>query len=178
MRVWAYCAAGYAESVRRAAGVEPVVCPPTTAETLDLRVLENRDLIFLKLHSLPDAHALLGSPQGPPVALRSEQLRAWGVDLGGAVVFAAVCYMGDASHPMRQAFLEAGASAVIAGPGQNYGSVTGELKGVDLLGVWVRRWLRVGFGVSAAIGLARQRVRLAARRSEAARDALEFDVFV
>lgn len=175
MNILAYCAEKYRENVRRAAGVEPLCCPPVTAETLDLGLLENRDLIYFKLHSLPDAHAFLGGRTGPPVALRADQLR--GVDLGGAVVFAEVCYVGEATHPMRQALLEAGASAVIAGPGLNYGSVSEELKGADLLGLWLRRWLRTGLGVTRAHRLARQRVRLAARGSAAARDALGFRVF-
>ena len=130
MRVFAYCAANYEQATRRAAGVPPVCCPPVWADTLDLSLLENNDLLFFNLHSLADIPAFLGTKYGPPIALRATQLAE--VDLGGAVVFAENCYLGDSQHPMRQALLDAGASAVIAGAGLNYGSTGQDLKGADL----------------------------------------------
>lgn len=176
MKVFAYCSLAYVEATRRAAGVEPFTCPPVTAETIDLSWLEGNDLLFINLHSLPDAHALLGNRNGPPVALRASQLEE--LDLGGAVVFSEVCFMGDEQHPMRQAFLNAGASAVIAGPGKNFGSVTTKLKGADLLGLWVRRGLKRGWTPARALRVARGRVRLAALRgSSSAKDALGFRLF-
>lgn len=163
MNVFAYCAANYSEATRLAAGVDPLPCPPSQAETIDLTRLEGRDLIYLNLHGLPDAGALLGSPQGPPVALRANQLA--NVDLGGAVVFAQTCYLGETGHPMRQALLDAGASVIIAGPGENLGAnnewmrETGKLAGADLLGLWVRRGLETGLAAHKALALALARVR-------------------
>lgn len=175
MKAWAYCAKPYLEATRRAAGVEPLVCPPVVAETLDLAHLEGNDLIFLNLHALPEGHALLGSRYGPPVALRVRQLDS--VDLGGAVVFAECCYLGDEYHPMRHALLRAGASAVIAGPGPNFGSRTANLKSADLLGLWFRRGLTIGLPPKRALRMARARLRFAALRSPSAGDALGFRVF-
>jgi hypothetical protein len=180
VKVFAYCAANYTEATRRAAGVEPLVCPPVTAETLDLRQLEGNDFIFINLHSLPGAYALLGTQTGPPIALRAEQLQ--GVDLGGSVVFSEACFMGDEQHPMRKAFLDAGASAVVAGPGENAGATNDGvskygLKGADVLGLWLRRGLFLGLSPLLAFKLARQRVRLAALRSQSAYDAMGFKFY-
>ena len=175
MRVLAYCAADYIAVTRRAAGVEPLACPPLTAATFNPRWLENRDLLFFNLHSLPSVPALLGSPNGLPVALKASQLEE--VDLGGAVVFAEACFLGDAEHPMRKALFDAGASVVIAGPGRNYGSALDAVKGADLLGLWIRRILAAGMSVGVAMALARARLHWAARQSASARDALGFKVF-
>ena len=175
MRVFAYCAANYVDATRRAAGVEPLVCPPVNADTLDLVLLENNDLIFFNLHSLPDAFALMGTRAGTPIALRADQLR--GVDLCGAVVFAETCYLGEPRHPMRAALLDAGASCVIAGAGRNWGSVTSKLKGADLLGLWVRRAMAARLPADRALSLARLRLRASAVRSASARDALNFQLF-
>lgn len=176
MKTFAYCSKEYVDATRRAAGVEPFTCPPVTAKTLHLPLLEGNDLIFINLHSLPDLNALLGSANGPPVALQGPQLE--GLDLGNAVVFSEACFMGDRQHPMRQAFLDAGASVVLAGPGKNYGATSADLKGADLLGLWFRRGLERGWRPGRALKLARARVRLAAwRGSKSARDALGFELW-
>ena len=175
MRVFAYCAKDYEQATRRAAGVPPVCCPPVWADTLNLSLLEDNDLLFFNLHSLAGVPAFLGSKNGPPIALRATQLAE--VDLGGAVVFAENCFLGDREHPMRDALLAAGASAVIAGAGLNYGSTGKGLKGADLLGLWVRRGLQVGLSAALALSAAKVRLRLAALRSAAARDALEFQMY-
>lgn len=175
LKVFAYCSARYEEATRRAAGVEPLCCPPVTAETLDLALLEGNDLLFFNTHGLRDVPALLGGEDGPPIALRAEQLG--GVDLGGAVVFAESCYLGDEEHPMRDALLRAGAWVVIAGPGKNWGSVDHRLFGADILGMWLRRLLAAGMTVEQAFRLARWRVRFSAVKSRSARDALGFRLF-
>jgi hypothetical protein len=176
MRTFAYCSTEYVDATRRAAGVEPFCCPPFTAETLELSLLEGNDLIFINLHSLPGTAALLGKRDGPPVALRASQLN--GLNLSGVVVFSEACYMGDEQHPMRQAFLDAGASAVVAGPGKNWGATGVELRGADLLGLWFRRALARGLKPRSALRLARGRVMFAAwRGSQSARDALGFRLF-
>jgi len=204
MQVFAYCALEYKKATNAVVGKNATVimCPPITDVTFDPAWLEGPragrrgnecpprtstsgkarmkgpwELIFFNLHGMVSVGAFFGAKDGPPVALRVQQL--WGLDLGGAVVFATTCFLGDPkSHPMREALLEAGASAVIAGPGENYGGRTAELKGADLLGLWVRRWLAVGFGPAMALKLAKARMRWAARKSGAARDALGFRVWM
>jgi hypothetical protein len=175
VRIFAYCSAESVKATRRAAGVKPLVCPPVTAETLDLALLEGNDLIYLNLHSLSGVGALLGSVDGPPVALRADQLE--GLDLGGAVVFAESCYLGDAKHPMRRALLDAGARAVVAGAGKNWGSESAAPKGADVLGLWLRRGLQAGMGLDLAFRLAKIAICGKAIRSKAARDALAFRIF-
>lgn len=174
MRVLAYCANAYAMTTRRAAGTDPLRCPPVTAQTLDLGMLEGNDLVYLALHALPDTPALLGTETGPPVALYAHQLE--GVNLGAAAVFVESCYLGDPVHPMRAALLKAGASVVVAGPGRNY-IRRDRVIGADLLGLWFRRGLGRGLSVDKALRLAKWRVWVSAMVSPAARDALEFRTF-
>ena len=175
MRVFAYCAANYVDATRRAAGVEPLACPPVTAENIDPKLFEDNDFIYINLHSVPQVGVLTGTVDGPPVALRAQQMD--NVHLGGAIVFAEACFLGDEMHPMRQAFLDAGASAVIAGPGKNYGGKTMALKGADVLGFWIRRGLEAGIGLNLAFWLARAAVRHKAHKSASAKDALGFRIF-
>lgn len=173
MRVFAYCARDFIVPSRRAAGVEPVSCPPTTCDTLDLAQLEGNDLIMFNLHGIRKVGAFFGNRDGPPVALLSSQVKS--VNLGGAVVYAPVCYLGEDDNPMLDALLDAGASAVIAGHGRNYGGTSSRLVGVDLLGLWIRRGLQAKLSPESALRLSRLRLRLSASMANA--DARGFEVF-
>jgi len=180
MRTLAYCAESYREATRRAAGVEPMTCPPAWWKTLRLDDLEQRDLLYLDLHGERGSGCWCGD--GGLIALTAEQVER--ADLGGAVVFATSCYLEDGT-PMLTAFLAAGARCVIGGGGPNYGGRRSAL-GAQLLGLWLRRGMQWGLGVERALDVARRRLALAAmvaalRRaqgaSRAARDALGFRVY-
>jgi hypothetical protein len=138
MRVMAYCCQSFKRAVKRAAGVEPITCPPLDANMIDTRDLEGYDLLYLDLHGQPDDTAWYGDDQD--VALTCEQVEK--MNLRGTVVFAANCYLGDENAPMMAALMQAGAKCVIAAPGKNYGGKK-NLTGSSSLG----HWFRVFFGL-------------------------------
>ncbi len=170
MRVLAYCAAQFKESTRRAAGVEPLTCPPISfyapSNTLYIQLPK---LLYLALHGQPGSGLLWGDDQLP--ALSVTQVEA--VDWRQIVVFAATCYFPQT--PFLDAFL-AGGAVVIAGEGQNW-SPPNQLAGASLLGLWVRRGLGWGLSPERALQLAKVRVRAQTSNRAAARDALQFRVY-
>lgn len=177
MRTWAYCCKTFAESARRAAGVEPVTCPPTSeASVLDLWD-GPYDFIYLDLHGRPGDTQWYGDER--IVALTAEQVR--GLDLQGAVVFAVNCYLGDDDSPMLEALLDAGAAYVVGGSGENYGGAR-RLMGAAALGMYFRSALR-GFDPLRALTLAKTVLRWGVHwpgspQSRAVADALDFRLFV
>ena len=174
MRTLAYCAESFCEATRRAAGVEPLTCPPAWWRTFDVRHLENRELLYFDLHGEPGSDCWCGD--GGLIALTAEQVER--AALGGAVVFATSCYQEDGS-PMLRAFLAAGARCVIGGGGPNYGGRRSAL-GAQLLGLWLRRGIQWGLSAERALDVARRRLAMAARVGRyraAAADALGFRVY-
>jgi hypothetical protein len=110
-------------------------------------------------------------------ALHARQVRA--AQLNGAVVFAVNCYLADQVSPMLDAFLSAGASYVIAAPGENFAGEKTTF-GAGTLGLWFRRLVERGVRPVSALGLAKNAVRLEALlpgRRSAAKDTLEFRAF-
>lgn len=143
MRTFAYCAAEFCISVRRAAGVVPLLSPPVTARIFDPRWLEGRDFIYLKLHGLPEEVYWYGDNW--LTALCATQILA--ADLRGTVVFVANCHLyqnGNGSHPtspMLNALLATGARAVVGGSGENYAKRR-TIHGTDRLGRAFRHLLQ------------------------------------
>ena len=186
MRVFAYCAQAFRDSVSKAAGVAPVTSPPLTAESFPPALLMGYDLLMFDLHGRYGRSVWYGQPDGPipgrVTALTDRQVRS--VNLGGAVVFASSCHM-DRDASMLAALLDAGASCVIGGDGINYGGRQSPT-GAGLLGLWVRRWLGLGLSPGMALRLAKARLvidvirfRLAGDGPNwlAAKDALGFRVY-
>lgn len=155
MRVFAYCAASFQEATRRAAGMEPLTCPPASAEHFERSWLENHDFLYFDLHGAPGEAYWLGD-EGI-VALRADQITSCSLD--GAIVFATNCYLADEESPMMDALLEAGARYVIGGQGPNW---AGErtLYGASLLGWRFRQLLERGFDPLRALALAKKWIRL------------------
>jgi hypothetical protein len=168
MRVLAYCCASYHLSVRRAAGVEPMLSPPIGADDFDPAWLRRQDLIYFKLHGMPGQAYWYGDAW--VTALSAAQVRA--ADLAGAIVFAANCYLPES--PMLEALRLAGAKAVVGGSGQNYAGKT-RVFGADLLGMIFRQLLAVGLGPESALRMAKARLRLG--RDRVSRDTLEFELY-
>lgn len=181
MNIFAYCAASYREITERAAGVEPLTCPPASAEDFEPSWLEDRDFLYFDLHGQPGAPIWYGD-EGI-VALRAEQITS--CSLGGAIVFATNCYLADEESPMMDALLEAGAHYVIGGQGPNWAGER-RLYGASLLGWRFRQLLERGFDPLRAMALAKKWIGLGmmahrllgrAARVQTDKDTLAFRVY-
>lgn len=189
MKVFALCAASFRDSVRRAAGVEPVLSPPVDVVLFEGLKVEGYDFYYFKLHGLVGQRYWYGDDL--LAAVKADQIRD--LRLEGAVVFAANCYLyeydpsGRSDQPwgaMFQALCETGARAVVGGGGKNFGALR-KVTGADYLGMAFRQALKVGLSPARAFAFARARVglRLAARfglsaeERAAIKDALLFRLF-
>jgi hypothetical protein len=178
MNVFAYCAASFRPVVARAAGVvSPATCPPVTMETFDPSLLAGRDLVWFKLHGRRGERYWYGDHH--TTALSADQLApadgSAGPDLSGAVVFVANCWLADdggAPGPMLHALTRTNPRAIIGGCGPNY-AVAHRIGGVDLLGLYLRALLQIGFAPASALRLAKLRLRLR-RPDRATADTLGF----
>lgn len=169
MRVFAYCAASFEKSVRRAAGVPPLLSPPCGLTAFNPHVLEGYDLLYFKLHGLPGQPYWYGDHW--LTALSADQVSQ--ADLSGAVVFVANCYLPES--PLLQALLDAGAKAVVGGPGQNYGRPH-SVDGADLLGLYFRYCLQLKLPTKVALTFAKHRLRLK-RKDKSTKDTLAFQLW-
>lgn len=182
IRVFAYCAETFIDSVRKAAGVEPVTCPPWDAVTFDVSQLEGNDLLYFDFHGLPGAAYWFEELQQAGMimaervkALTADQVKS--VDLGGAVVFALSCYLGDEDSPMLDALLSAGASYVVGGEGKNW-AATKRVTGANRLGRHFRKALERGKPPLQALSLAKKLLQLTLRPdSKTVRDTLAFRAY-
>lgn len=175
MKIWAYCIAPAARAVAAATGVRPVTSPPWTADLIRPEMLTGHDLVYLRLHGLPNVPDVwFGEwPDGRLVpALTKGNLDELDPieGLGGATVVVANCY--GAESPLLRELLEAGARAVIAGSGPNVAAGK-RVVGPDLLVSWVIRAMRRGMKPRRALRVAKGRLALSAWRS-ADRDAMRF----
>jgi hypothetical protein len=162
MDTFAYCSRSFGPRIARLAGTAPVLCPPTTAETFDLRVLAGRDFVWFKLHGRRNERYWYGDNW--TTALSADRLSQ--ADLRGAVVFVSNCWLYDNRQgldvpgPMMIALARANARAVIGGAGINYAR-NNRIAGSDLLGLYVRTFLKLGLGAWRAFTLAQVRLALA-----------------
>jgi hypothetical protein len=130
MHILALTDAAYQHATRRVVGpaAQMWICPPLGAADMSADMLTDYDFVYLDLHGQADSiYLYCGARQ------RQAALAVWTVRqarLAGAVVFATTCYLPQT--PFLQAFLEAGAQAVIAGDGQNFGTRT-RLSGAQVL---------------------------------------------
>lgn len=179
MNTFAYCSASFGRLVRRVAGASPTLCPPTTMETFEIRDLEGHDFVYFKLHGLEGQPYWYGDSL--TTALSAGQLAT--ADLQGAVVFVANCWLVDddgTPSPMLEALMHAdqptrGPRAVIGGPGKNY-ALRNRIGGADLLALYVRFFLEVGFSLWSAFKWAKLRLQIV-RPSYVTRDTLAFRIY-
>lgn len=180
MRVFAYCDQAWANSMRWIAGVEPLTCPPMDSDEFDPRWLEGQDLILIDLHGEPGLdhwYAVVDGLGGIPqrvMALRADQIRQ--ADLGGAVVFATSCYLGEEGNPMLAALLDAGAGYVIGGAGKNYAGAR-KLAGAGLLALFFRMYLEAGADPVKALATGKTTLGLIGKDAQVKQDTLAFQVF-
>ena len=128
MLIAAFSTATGAQSVRNATGVKPRVFPPSSMGEFKAEWLQGFDVLYFHLHGL--AHQGYWYGDKWTTAMSDDQIR--GCKLTGAVAFVANCY--GLGSKMSQALLDAGCTAVVAGPETNYGKRGGAVRGADLLG--------------------------------------------
>lgn len=153
---FAYCSRSLRRFVARAAGAPPTLCPPTTMATFDLSSLAGRDFVWFKLHGLEGQPYWYGDHF--TTALSAHQLAQ--ADLEGAVVFVSNCWLShnDGTHgPMLQALAAANPRAIIGGPGINY-TLPNRLGATDLMALYIRFFLQIGFSPHGAFRIARIRL--------------------
>ncbi len=171
MQTFAYCSQSFGRLMRRVAGASPTLCPPVTMETFEPSSLEGHDLVFFKLHGLKGQPYWYGDDH--ITALSAGQLAT--ADLQGAVVFVANCWLTDPDGtpgPMLDALFRAGSPAVIGGSGPTY-ALRDTIGGPDLLGLYLRYFLQLGFPIANAFRLARLRLYLK-RPDRVTQDTLTF----
>ena len=181
MRTFAYCAKQFERATRRAAGVQPVTCPPTTSVSFNPIWLRGYDLLYFDLHGMEGGSQWYGDNH--IVALTAQQIRR--VPLGGSIAFAINCHLADQGSPMLDALLDAGALYVIGGEGPNYGGAR-TVNNASLLGMLFRLSLAAGIKPLRALALAKWVVRVeriknklvgARRQVEASDDTLKFRAY-
>lgn len=178
VNILAYCDKRYQVATRRVVGddAEVLTSPPVYAIDFQPDWLAGRDLIYLDLHGQPGSVYLYSGLDQDRAALHVIQVRT--AKLGGAVVFATTCHLPET--PFLQAFLEAGAGAVIGGGERNYGARR-RLSGAQVLARGLLIALRAGQGIDDAFKLAKLVVRMDPLRWLADRkatvDALQFEIW-
>jgi hypothetical protein len=171
LNTWAYCCKSFRESVRKAAGCEPLLSPPVTVESFFPTWMTGHQFIYFKLHGLPEQPFWYGDRWH--TALSAEQIRT--VSLAGSTVFVANCFMSQGS-PMLEALLATRPAAVIGGDGQNYARAN-TIDGADALGMFIRIWLERGFTPRNSFRFAKKLLRFISTARPAIADALRFDFF-
>lgn len=177
MRILAYVDLRYQNATRRVVGSEAIILtsPPIGAADVNAEWFEDQDLIYLDLHGRSSSVYLWSGPSGlsPALGLRTVQT----MRLGKAVVFSTTCYLPETQFV--DAFLKAGALAVIAGEGQNWGTQE-RISGAQELALHLIRYMETGKPVKVALQMAKRRLRYSLSRvrdRQAAEDALEFKLF-
>jgi len=181
---FAYCATSFAKSVRKAAGVAPLLSPPYHHGCFKPAWLERQDFIYFKLHGFPSQPYWYG--ENWTTALSLSQIEQ--ADLTGSVIFVANCHGATQTGKpdvMVQALLDAGAVAVAAGPGVNWAPLH-RVGGADLLGHNFRRFLGLSLPPLTAFQFAMARVkhkdkhtkRLNTKDHQATKDTLTFKLFL
>lgn len=172
MKIFALTTVPARAAVQAATGVQPWTSPPWVAETLQPEHLAGHDLIYIRLHGLPDLNGWLGEDdkENYPLALGLENLT--GADLGGAIVILANCY--GASSPLVPDLYRAGAGAVVAGPGPNMAGGS-RVIGTDKLAREIIRAMFAGQDIKRALRSARRKLLWTSYRA-ADRDAREFKI--
>lgn len=153
----AYCCESFAEAARRAAGVEPITCPPVTAVNVDLERMEQADFWYIDLHGQPGQRHWLGDDGA--LAMTAAQIEA--LDLHNTTIFAVSCYLANDRSPMMDALLDAGARYVIGGEGRNWSGAR-RPTGAAALGRRFRQLVQRGFDPLRALTLAKDFLRASA----------------
>lgn len=175
MRTIAYCTEIAKRAVGKALQISPLTSPPLVAKSVTPKLLNDVNLAYFRLHgseSNTDVWFGEGEDGQKPIALRLEQIADWKLD--GAVVVIANCHGSDS--PFVQAFYDAGASIVMAAPGENYAAGARVLGG-DMIARWILFWMRRSQSAQKALRRAKIAVRFSIRTPRYVRkDTLEFQI--
>lgn len=181
MNVLAYCAQSFRDSVREAAGVEPLCSPPLTMDLFDATRLQQAHLVYIKFHAVdvgprqPNWYGDYGVNALTPAQILP-------LDLSHTAFFIANCHSFHIQDrltilsPMVQACLQAGARAVVCGTGQHYAR-SQAVDGCDLLGRYFRIHYTMHLSPTLAFRLARARLALSSRQDLAITSSLAFRIF-
>jgi len=170
MRVFAYTFASHARVMQQVAGVRPHLCPPWRTNTLVTYKFSNRDLLFFTFHGLPNQPYWYSDTW--ETALSIEDVRH--SNCKGAVVFSGSCFTIESGF--CHAFFDAGAQAVIAGPGRNYFIPQRKAGGFDRLGYYFRIIYSIHRDIQLALDLARIRFKMQ-KPTKITKDVLDFDIY-
>lgn len=170
MRVFAYCVESARKAVQQATGVKPLTSPPLTAGQFNVRWLSGYDLLYFRLHGLSVMPDIWLNDERQAALYKATVARA---SLGGAIVVVANCF-GAQQRGFMQAFYQAGASAVIAGPGENVAAAN-RVVGTDLLVKWLISGIKVGLPLGYALLGAKTRLATTMFRASD-RDAMAFRI--
>jgi hypothetical protein len=165
MNVVALTLKSFEENARKIAGEDAIVA--STWSLPDVPI----DLLLVFLHPSADGRAWLNDERD--VVVTNDQLAA-ATNLKNAVVFVGACY-GLENEAMLEALKDAGAIAIIAGPGVNLGGAEGWLSGADVMAGALRSALQMGLPINAAWQVARDLAHVAKKRGViGAEDALGY----
>ena len=156
--------------MQQVSGVVPFLCPPWRTNTLVTYKFSNRDLLLFTFHGLAEQPYWYSDTW--ETALSVEDVR--NSDCKGAVVFSGSCYTIESGFCF--AFFEAGAQAVIAGPGRNYFIPERKVGGFDRLAYYFRIIYRLHRDVNQALDLAKIRFKMQ-KPNKITKDILDFKAY-
>ena len=136
--------------------------------------LEGHDFLYLDLHGLKDSVRLWSGPQ-LWAALDIKTVK--GASLAGTIVFATSCFLPETRF--IEAFLASGATCVVSGEGENYGTRAG-ISGAQKLAKLFIEQLRGGLKPETALASAKARLSHSLSRllyPRATKDALQFHLW-
>lgn len=156
MKVFAFTDKRYEVATHGVVGYEAFVFTsgPWYARDVFPQLLAGYGFMYFDLHGQPGSVYLYSGPAAELAALHVDTVRA--AQLGGAVVFVTSCYLPQT--PFLQAFMSAGASAVIAGEGENFGQLT-RLSGAQVLAKRLLELLQAGTALTDALAQSKNELR-------------------
>jgi len=168
MRTLAITVNEFAKNARRIVGADADVLP--AGGVLIWPPAARYDMVLLFLH--PRADGLAWVDDAGRDVLTVEDVRQ--LPLTDSIVFVGACY-GSENRTLLDALHEAGARAIIHGPGVNYGGRDGVLAGGDILAGGLVNGLRMGLPLRLAWSISRLMVWVAwLCRISGSQDALEY----
>jgi hypothetical protein len=176
VKILAFTDRRYAKATRKVTGwdADIVACPPFMAADIESFWLESYDFLYLDLHGLKGSVRLWSGPQ-LWAALDIKTVK--GANLAGTIVFATSCFLPETRF--IEAFLASGATCLVSGKGENYGTRAG-INGAQKLAKLFIDGLQQGKAPALALSTAKKRLRRSVSRllyPKATKDALQFHLW-